>query len=887
MNRDLRNMISRSRLDSQDSASTQESSLAAYEILTELGRGSFGVVHKGRRKRDNKICVLKQVSIRHFKTEKQKTQALMEAKIMKQLNSAHIVEYIDAFLHQDPQKDQEFLYIVIQFCSEGDLKTMLAKKVEANPSHELPERTIWRLFLRVALGLEYLHSRRVLHRDLKSENVFLTGNDAVRIGDLGLAKMLTNTATGASTLCGTPRYLSPEEVIGSTHYNEKSDVWALGVILYELCSDGHRGPFDEATRIPALLQKIVNEEPPSLPVRNASELQEVTSRLLDKNVLQRPAISELLATQVVQTHAEKHGIAEIHHHERSRDQHRFSVPSIPSAIMGDDRSELGATSGSIRSPGEMPDGFFSKVGSMLGIRGVEAADAPRFHRMGACEICVAQNGNLSSFAVSRRRHHCRSCGRSICRQHAVAKRSLPQFGYTLPVRICEICSLMPSDEQSHSSRPLVVVADSRAHAWDTSSIDAPCWAVGESLRWGGLGTLKSAHEVDVGSEVFLTLGSLQGSQLEIRSLQYGEVIGKLSIPGQLEDGPGFGGREAARSDVGLDKSPRNSIASVGFGAPGVRPVKNTPVRTVKSPSAQSPQKLVNTVELAACSGHWFAVVARDPAGSKGEAQPGITMLRILELPDGAVLGSLWCNKAVTALAVQSGAEGFVVVASEDFAVRVHSVPMADEALGLVAALIGHTAVISSISVGANANFICTGSQDKTVRLWRRQTGTKGPPFKANLGLEVCEEFRDGNSEVAPNLGGSSVVCDGQWLAFVQAARLGTWEQGASLWNLALGKWERSFFKRGHSVNCVAHRGVVLATGATSRNKNCSVQLWHSPTGTALSSIQSPAERVSRLSLAFVDESGRQPLSLSTRASQRTRSSRGSMDSGEDADEGEG
>ena len=86
-----------------------------------------------------------------------------------------------------------------------------------------------------------MHSKDVLHRDLKTMNVFLSKQDKVRLGDLGVAKVLSNTAAFAHTMVGTPYYLSPE-LCEEKPYNEKSDIWSLGCILYELCSLKH--PFD-------------------------------------------------------------------------------------------------------------------------------------------------------------------------------------------------------------------------------------------------------------------------------------------------------------------------------------------------------------------------------------------------------------------------------------------------------------------------------------------------------------------------------------------------------------------------------------------------------------------------------------------------------------------
>ena len=85
------------------------------------------------------------------------------------------------------------------------------------------------------MGVEYLHGRKILHRDIKTLNVFLDKNDKLRIGDLGVAKILNNTYSFANTTVGSPYYLSPE-ICEEKPYNTKSDIWALGCVLYELCT---------------------------------------------------------------------------------------------------------------------------------------------------------------------------------------------------------------------------------------------------------------------------------------------------------------------------------------------------------------------------------------------------------------------------------------------------------------------------------------------------------------------------------------------------------------------------------------------------------------------------------------------------------------------------
>ena len=102
----------------------------------------------------------------------------------------------------------------------------------------LRESVIWKFFIEMCLGLQYLHANRILHRDIKTINMFLAREDKIKIGDLGVARELNQTANMAHTVVGTPYYLSPE-LCEEKPYNNKSDIWSLGCILYELCTLNH------------------------------------------------------------------------------------------------------------------------------------------------------------------------------------------------------------------------------------------------------------------------------------------------------------------------------------------------------------------------------------------------------------------------------------------------------------------------------------------------------------------------------------------------------------------------------------------------------------------------------------------------------------------------
>ncbi len=114
---------------------------------------------------------------------------------------------------------------------DGDLATFL--KHAKKKGELLEENVILAWFIMLIIGIQALHSKNVLHRDLKSANVFLTSNKYVKIGDFGISKVLDSTS--AKTFVGTPYYLSPE-VCSNKKYDLRSDLWSLGCILYELCT---------------------------------------------------------------------------------------------------------------------------------------------------------------------------------------------------------------------------------------------------------------------------------------------------------------------------------------------------------------------------------------------------------------------------------------------------------------------------------------------------------------------------------------------------------------------------------------------------------------------------------------------------------------------------
>ena len=165
--------------------------------------------------------------------------------MQKAMHHPCIVGYKDSWL------EDEHLHIAMEYCNGGDLGSAI-KRAKAEGRH-FSEAQVLDWFSQLCFAVRYIHAEKILHRDLKTQNVFLTDQNLVRLGDFGIAKVLDNTLASAKSVVGTPYYMSPE-VCQSKPYNANSDVWALGCVLYELCTLCHAF---EADSMLHLVVKIV------------------------------------------------------------------------------------------------------------------------------------------------------------------------------------------------------------------------------------------------------------------------------------------------------------------------------------------------------------------------------------------------------------------------------------------------------------------------------------------------------------------------------------------------------------------------------------------------------------------------------------------------------
>ncbi|KAL4446866.1 hypothetical protein ABPG74_014838 [Tetrahymena malaccensis] len=278
------------------------SCVSDFTIVKELGRGSYGVVYRAISNINKKEYVVKKINIKHMSNKHQK-EALKEAQILRKVRHENIIRYYTSFVEHD------CLYIVMEYADGGDLQQLLRYRRERKK--QFTETEIWEFAQDLIKAVDYLHKNNIIHRDIKTLNIFLTKDRKVKLGDLGVSKIVSSQAALQGTRVGTPLYLAPE-LVKQQPYDFKVDIWAIGIVLYHISGNlsdilfykylfnylnkiALEPPFQGENLI-ALGFNIVHKFPKPLPSVYSPKLVSFINKLLEKNPLQRPKTSELLET---------------------------------------------------------------------------------------------------------------------------------------------------------------------------------------------------------------------------------------------------------------------------------------------------------------------------------------------------------------------------------------------------------------------------------------------------------------------------------------------------------------------------------------------------------------------------------------------------------------
>eukprot|EP01062_Namystynia_karyoxenos_P070135 TRINITY_DN6550_c0_g1_i1.p2 TRINITY_DN6550_c0_g1~~TRINITY_DN6550_c0_g1_i1.p2 ORF type:complete len:526 (+),score=190.83 TRINITY_DN6550_c0_g1_i1:138-1580(+) len=255
-----------------------------YQLVRQVGQGSFGVALLVSAAESGRLLIAKELNLAQMDV-KEREAVDSEVTLLRSLKHPNIVRYEEC-IHIG-----SVLYLVMEYADGGDLFV----KVQGLTDF-LSEDEALNLFAQTCLAIKHLHDRRILHRDLKTQNIFVTQTGVVKLGDFGLATCLRHNWQQAQTMCGTPNYFSPELVRGCP-YGNKSDIWSLGCVLYELLC---RQMAFNAPSLHELMRRICDESPAPVPAQYSQQLQHLLGKMLAKEQGIRPNISTILRARVLQ-----------------------------------------------------------------------------------------------------------------------------------------------------------------------------------------------------------------------------------------------------------------------------------------------------------------------------------------------------------------------------------------------------------------------------------------------------------------------------------------------------------------------------------------------------------------------------------------------------------
>ncbi|XP_023305500.2 serine/threonine-protein kinase Nek2 [Lucilia cuprina] len=277
------NKMSPAKEAADTSLNFSKKTLQDYEVISVIGNGAFGTCFKVRDKENGNLYAWKGMDYDEL-SENQKESLVSEIRVLRQLQHPNIVQYYHHLVNYEAKS----IFIVMECCEGGDLSQLIAKAKAENKRFE--ERYIWRVLFQVCRALQVCHNKikegTILHRDIKPANIFLDMEGNAKLGDFGLARMLRRNESFAETFVGTPYYMSPEIVKGSK-YDRKSDVWAVGCLIYEMCS--LRPPF-KGKEFNQLSANISIGKFSSIPDIYSQDLQEIIAFMLEVENEQRPSI---------------------------------------------------------------------------------------------------------------------------------------------------------------------------------------------------------------------------------------------------------------------------------------------------------------------------------------------------------------------------------------------------------------------------------------------------------------------------------------------------------------------------------------------------------------------------------------------------------------------
>ncbi|XP_038897626.1 germinal center kinase 1 isoform X1 [Benincasa hispida] len=307
-----------------DVASIAEAVAARFSSLELIGRGSFGDVYKGFDKELNKEVAIKVIDLEESEDEIEDIQK--EISVLSQCRSPYITEYYGSYLHQTK------LWIIMEYMAGGSVADLL----QSGPP--LDEMSIACILRDLLHAIDYLHTEGKIHRDIKAANILLSENGDVKVADFGVSAQLTRTISRRKTFVGTPFWMAPEVIQNSEGYNEKADIWSLGITAIEMA----KGEPPLADLHPMRVLFIIpRENPPQLDEHFSRPMKELVSLCLKKIPAERPSAKELLKHRFIKNARKSPRLL-----ERIRERPKYQIKEEDAATNGP--RAIGETSDTVK-----------------------------------------------------------------------------------------------------------------------------------------------------------------------------------------------------------------------------------------------------------------------------------------------------------------------------------------------------------------------------------------------------------------------------------------------------------------------------------------------------------------------------------------------------------
>eukprot|EP01062_Namystynia_karyoxenos_P053208 TRINITY_DN42_c0_g1_i2.p1 TRINITY_DN42_c0_g1~~TRINITY_DN42_c0_g1_i2.p1 ORF type:complete len:493 (+),score=209.44 TRINITY_DN42_c0_g1_i2:128-1480(+) len=260
---------------------------AKYIKKKKIGRGSYGEAWLCEPAAGGPVCVVKIMDLPKM-SNRDIQYAYSEIKCLSLVKHPNIIRYYE------DKEEGDSLLIAMEFADGGDLDRQIKQRA-ANGSHYFQEHEVLFMFLQICMALDHIHSKKMLHRDIKGANIFLTSTGVIKLGDFGFSHEYEETVSNAvaGTFCGTPYYLAPE-LWENKKYSKKADVWSVGVLLYEMLA--LKRPYT-AQNMRGLMEKVLEGKFPPPPPHYSQDMQKLVAFILERDPDKRPAVRDILLYQ--------------------------------------------------------------------------------------------------------------------------------------------------------------------------------------------------------------------------------------------------------------------------------------------------------------------------------------------------------------------------------------------------------------------------------------------------------------------------------------------------------------------------------------------------------------------------------------------------------------